>query len=62
MKDLSQILSVLIIATGLSTPNVPEKLRNKTEGYEDFGKNENYEAYEGKSVLILGEYFGACLC
>ena len=44
--------SILIIATGLSTPNIPENLEENTDGYEDFLIDP--DQYEGKSVLILG--------
>lgn len=47
------LYSVLIIAIGLSKPNVPENLRKSTLGYEDFEGNP--DDYEGKSVLILGK-------
>lgn len=45
-------ISILIIATGLHTPNIPENLKEDTDGYEDFLTDPNQ--YEGKSVLILG--------
>jgi thioredoxin reductase len=43
---------VLVIATGLSTPNVPANVQESSEGYEEFSTDPS--EYEGKSVLILG--------
>jgi hypothetical protein len=42
---------ILIVATGMWTPNSPENLK-LAEGYEDVSVDPN--DYEGKSVLILG--------
>lgn len=44
--------SVLVIATGLSVPNVPSNWKTHSEGYEDFSIDPL--DYEKKSVLILG--------
>jgi hypothetical protein len=42
---------VLIIASGMGKPNIPENLE-KAEGYETVSTDPL--EYEGKSVLILG--------
>ena len=58
MSSFNFINRILLVATGMWKPNVPPmKGLDLAEGYEHINLDPSH--YEGKTVLILGEFFGS---